>query len=758
MGKATATDQKIDVELSRELSLFHITMMGVGMMIGAGVFVGTGVSIGISGPGGIMLTFALNGLIAIFTAMSYAELSSAIPKAGGAYNYVREGFGGFLSFLAGWMEWFASSAAGSLYAITFSTYTLHFIGNTFLGGSNLEENRILMKAIAVAAVLIFIYINYRGASETGTVGSLMAIGQTLTLAIVAIAGIVTVFREPGQLSNFTPFLPNGWSKIFITMGFTYVAFEGYEVISQTGDEAIDPRKNIPKAIFYSILIVVTTYLAVSFATVVGVRTGGIPIWQWMGERGAIGFAEAVAQLLPMGGVLVIATVIFSSTSALNATTYSATRVSFALGRDRLLPGKLASISRKTRVPHVALLLSAVLIVGMAVTLDIEQVVSGASIMFLLLFFLVNISAIKVRRDRGDELTYGYVMPFFPYIPLIAIVLQAGLAISLFFKSRIAWSVAGVWIGLGFILYNVYSKSRSTEEKEEISVLREIRELVTKDYHIMLPVANPENAARLMDYAGKIAKAKDGEILVLNMVTVPDQTPLSEATVFVDTAEDAIITAMTNSPEGVPVHSTVRLGRSTVKGILTGIREHESDMVILGWRGSSRRGFALGSTIDPVVEKATCDSMVIKLHSDGDQAKPNRILVPLAYAPHSYLALDIAGILAEEPDSQITLMHVIRKDAERQSARRNMEVFLRALGENAHKGLIKIAGPGDVRDLIVQETENHDLVVIGATRESGLQQMVFGSIPEQIARRCNKTVIMVKAYTGIQSRIRKWIGG
>jgi len=751
------TDQKIDVELSRELSLFHITMMGVGMMIGAGVFVGTGISIGISGPGGILLTFALNGLIALFTAMSYAELSSAIPKAGGAYNYVREGFGGFTSFLAGWMEWFASSAAGSLYSITFATYTLHFLSRfKAFDGINLESY-FLMKLVAVIAALIFVYINYRGASETGRAGSLMAVGQTLTLAIVAIAGFIVLFHKPHRLGNFTPFLPGGWSKILITMGFTYVAFEGFEVISQTGDEAIDPQKNIPKAIFYSILIVVTTYLAVAFATIIGIDTEGTTVWHWMRDRGAVGFAEAVAQLMPLGGVLVMATVIFSSTSALNATTYSATRVSFALGRDKLLPSKLSSISRRTRVPHIALLLSSVLIVGMAVALPIEDVVSGASIMFLLLFFLVNMSAIKVRRERGDELTYGYVMPFFPYIPLIAIVLQIGLAVWLIHKSVIAWIVAGVWIALGFVIYTFYSKSRSTEEKEKISVLREIRELVTKDYSIMLPVANPENAARLMDYAGRIARAKDAEILVLNMVTVPGQTPLSEATKFVDSGEDAIIVAMTNAPEGVPVHSTVRLGRNAARGILTGIKEHGSDLVILGWSGSSRRDFALGSTIDPVIEKAPCDSMVIKLNLDDPYTKPKRILVPLTYVSHGYLALDVASIMADEPDSEITIMHIVRNETEKENAQRNMQVFLRLLGDKADKGSVKIMGPGQVDDLIVRESENHDLVIIGATRESGLQQLVFGSIPEQIARKCSKTVIMVKTYTGIQSRIRRWLG-
>ena len=119
-------ESQISTELSRELNLFHVTMMGVGMMIGAGVFLGIGNAIRVAGPGGVILTFTLNGLLGMFTAMSYAELSSAIPKAGGAYNFARIAFGRGPSFLAGWMEWFASSVAGSVYSLTFAIYTLHF--------------------------------------------------------------------------------------------------------------------------------------------------------------------------------------------------------------------------------------------------------------------------------------------------------------------------------------------------------------------------------------------------------------------------------------------------------------------------------------------------------------------------------------------------------------------------------------------------------------------------------------------------------
>ena len=114
MNDPQAKQSRIATGLSRELSLLHITMMGVGMMIGAGVFIGIGNAVRVAGPGGVILTFALNGAIALFTAMSYAELSSAVPRAGGAYNFARIGFGRAPSFLAGWMEWFASSVAGGL--------------------------------------------------------------------------------------------------------------------------------------------------------------------------------------------------------------------------------------------------------------------------------------------------------------------------------------------------------------------------------------------------------------------------------------------------------------------------------------------------------------------------------------------------------------------------------------------------------------------------------------------------------------------
>ncbi|MFC2168123.1 APC family permease [Acidobacteriota bacterium] len=161
----------ISAELSRELNLFHLTMMGLGMMIGAGVFIGIGNAMSVAGPGGVLLTFSLNGMIAILTALSYAELSSAIPKAGGAYKFARLAFGRATSFSGGWMEWFASSVAGSLYAVTFAIYTVRYFEGLDLLNWVPFSTRITEKIVAFLIALFFLYINYRGAPETGRIGA-----------------------------------------------------------------------------------------------------------------------------------------------------------------------------------------------------------------------------------------------------------------------------------------------------------------------------------------------------------------------------------------------------------------------------------------------------------------------------------------------------------------------------------------------------------------------------------------------------------
>lgn len=734
-------------------------MMGLGMMIGAGVFLGIGYSIGIVGPGGLILTFALNGVIALFTAMSYAELSSAIPRAGGAYNFARIGFGRGTSFVAGWMEWFASSVAGSMYAITFAIYTIRYLRHLGLLDW-MPENWISVKIVAAVVAAFFLYINYRGASETGRVGAFFTLGQIIFLALIGVAGIFVAVKDPSRLQNFEPFMPEGWWKLLITMGFTYVAFEGFEVISQAGDEAVDPKRNLPKAMLYSVLIATLIYVVVAVATVVSVKAGvqgvGPVPWQWIGEQGehgVTGFGEAVARLMPMGNLLLTLAVIFASTSALNATIYSATRASYALGRDRMLPPKLATISRKRKTPWVALALTGGIIIVVATVLPTKDVASSASIMFLFLFFLVNVCVIRIRRNMGDELEYGFVMPWFPVFPMVAIACQGILAAWLVHMSWLAWIVAPAWILVGVGVYWSYSRSRAAPAEHDIHIFEEEKAPAGDEYRIMVAVANPRNAVELVLNTHKLCGAKNAKVELLHMVEVPDQVPLSDADKYMLEGKEGIVEAMLYLAPQFPIGTALRYCRNVARGIVSAVREKKINMLVIGWQGRPQaRAFRLGSTIDPVIELAPCNVVILK---GCGSHKFKRVLVPVAGGPNGVFALEVASILADKSEGLITAMTVAgegpRFDIDRFIDENEERLY--APRERVHT---KVVQSQHVAEAILEEAQEHDMVVMGCTRQPLVYQVARQSVPDIVAQRCPKPFVMVKASGGIRSWVKRWL--
>jgi APA family basic amino acid/polyamine antiporter len=749
---------QISAELSRELTLFHITMMGLGMMIGAGVFIGIGNSISLAGPGGMLLTFSLNGVVAILTALSYAELSSAIPKAGGAYNFARLAFGRGTSFTAGWMEWFASSVAGSLYAVTFAIYTVrYFEGLGFLNWLPFST-QIGEKCVAFFIAVFFLYINYRGASETGKIGAFLTLGQTLFLLFIGVVGVIVVIIDPSRLHNINPFLPNGWSKILITMGFTYVAFEGFEVIAQAGDEAINPKQNLPKAMLYSVLIVTFTYVAVAFASIIAVKAGspGVegPVWEWIGSFKEKGFGEAISRLIPFGNFSLTLAVILASVSALNATIFSATRASYALGRDRMLPKFFGRISPKRNTPWVALMYTGGIVIAVALFLPTQDVASSASIMFLFLFFLVNLSVIRIRFNMGDELSYGFIMPFFPLLPILAIVCQAVLAVWLHHVSLIAWIIAPFWIASGIGIYYFYSRSRTVSTADEILVLEEEQiEPEEEQYSIMLAVANPANALELTRTTYFLSEAKNAKVSLLHMVPVPEQTPLSDAEKFMMEGKEGIIEAMLCLVLRFPITTTIRYCRNIARGIVGAVKEKRTDMLIMGWHGKPKGHlFRLGSTLDVIMERAPCNVVILK--GLGNQ-KFKRILVPTRGGPNSALALELAGVLAEKDDAEV-VSFVVKGKKSKVDAKKVTDTIFERPHINLERIKTKFVKANNSAEAILKECEAYDLIILGFTRDSLIRQFTKETVCHAVAKMCLKPMIIVKASGGIRSWIRRWL--
>ena len=757
---------EVHAELSRDLNLFHVTSMGLGMMIGAGVFIGIGMCMGQVGPGGLMMTFVLNGLIALFSAMSFAELASAIPRAGGTYNFARIGFGRPASFLAGWTEWLAAAAAGAFYAIVLATYTQDFLSQMFdwVPAVPSDHTPWTVRGIALAAAGAFIYINFRGSKETGKLGAIFTVAQMIFVIGIGVVGVVKFFIEPSRIENFQPFLGDGnWWSLLGTMGIIYVAFEGFEVIAQAGDETIDPKRTIPKAILYSVCIVTLTYVLVAFGTIVGIshnnpELAGVPVWQWIGDEGALGFGRAVSQIIPggIGGILVTLAVLFSATSALNATIYSATRSSYALGRDRMLPASFGKIHPKTKTPYIALSATAIIMLLLVLVLDPKAGSATASMMFLLLFLLVNLCVIRIRRQMGDELQYGFLMPLFPLFPILAILLQTGMAGGIFHESTTALVITLVWVPLGAMVYYFYARHRTIATEDEIHVLDERVASPGDDdgkYRVMVAVANPENALQMVQTTFRICEAKEAAVELIHMVPVPSQVPLSDSDRFSFGGREAILETMMYLAPQYPLNTTLRYCRSAARGIVSAIREKRVDMLIMGWHGRSKQNhFTIGSTVDPITERASCDVLMLK--NCGGNRKYERVLVPIAGGPNSALALETASMLADREGGRVTVFTVHREGSEF-----SLEEYVQEHADSLHLPIDRIdcvtAPAGDVVETILAAADEHDLLVLGSTAETRLQKMHHLPIPETIAHRHEGALIMCRANKGLQSWLRRW---
>ncbi|WP_240910548.1 amino acid permease [Thermococcus sp. GR6] len=741
------------IELSRGLSLMHLMMMGMGMMIGAGVFVATGIAIGFAGPGGILIAFALNGLIAFFSAMSFAELASALPTAGGAYTYIDEAFKGFVGFISGWINWFALTVAGSLYAITFATYTVFLLEGTGWFISLGLEHELIIKLLALGIAIIFIVINYLGVSETGSIENLITLGQMGTLAFIGLFSIYYIIVHPEKLAHFNDFVPNGWDKILMAMGFTYVGFEGYEVIAHAGEEAVNPKETVPKAILYSVAAVTATYLLFAFAAIVGAEPGNMPLSQWFAELGPVGMGEAIKDLMPYGGLLITLAAIFSSTSALNATIYSSTRVLFAISRDGRLPSIFSRIHRIRRVPHYALFASSLIVLTVALIFPIEDVAASADIVFLLIFLLVNAAVIKIRNERGDELDYGFLMPYFPYIPLLAIFFQAILSVWVFNVSPTAWAITLTWVGIGLVVYVTYKGAKVEPTKfERETVFEEAGE--EGRYRIMVAVSNPKNAKVLTKYAERIAEEVNGELLIVSVVTVPEQTPLEEARQFADEAIAVVRKARSYTSGRVKVEGLIYYAHSVYRGIMSAVRDRKADLLILGWEGRSRWSkYVMGSNLDKIVENAPCNVLVIKPGDTEEREEIKSILFPTRGGKQSAISAELVSILADAYGARVTVLSVNTTGKVEDKIREQLKPVMERI-ENAE---LKIVNKSDAVNAILDECRKHDLVVMGATREGLFKRLLFGEVPERVASKCPKTVMLVKGNRGIRARINRLLG-
>ncbi|SFV59231.1 amino acid transporter [hydrothermal vent metagenome] len=363
----------------RTIGLLGAISIGIGGMVGGGIFAVLGEAVSLA-HGATAVAFGLGGLIALLTAYSYAKLSVTFQSEGGTVTFIDKAFGdNILSGSVNLMLWLSYLITISLYATAFASY-----GETFFPHSSpLLHHGLITVAIVFPAIINLISASFVGKSET-----VIVVIKVSLLLLVIVAG--ASFVEPERMS------PQHWGSplsIVVAGMIIFVAYEGFELIANSAEDIKNPDKNLPRAFYASVIIVILLYVLISIITV-----GCVSEDILMQAKDYALAAAAKPSLGHMGFVLVAAAALLSTFSAINATIYGNARLGYIIAKDGELPRTLMEEDKANGVPFRGVLYTTLLSIFLANSINLTEIAIIGSAGFLLIFFLVNMSAYRLAQE------------------------------------------------------------------------------------------------------------------------------------------------------------------------------------------------------------------------------------------------------------------------------------------------------------------------------------------------------------------------
>lgn len=444
------------MKLKKELGLLEVFCISSGAMISSGLFILPALGYAKTGAS-IVISYAIASLLMIPTVLSKAELSTAMPKTGGIFFYTDRSMGPMMGTLGGFAAWFS---------LAFKTaFALLGIG-IFVILLNPGLSDIQIKLIAVAFCMLFTVINIYGVKLVGKFQVYMVISLIVLLVIYVILGAFSI-----KFSNFRPFAPKGLNSVFSTAGLVFISFAGTTKIAAIAGEVKNPGRNLPMGLFLSWGIVSLLYISVIFVTV-----------------GIIDPTELASSLTPIsdGGEVILGqfglwimgiAALLAFVSTANAGILAASRDPMAMGKDELLPGVFAKLS-KQGTPFVSILFTSGFMITVILFLDLEEFIKTASTLKLILFIFANLSLIFMRESNIRHYRPKYKAPFYPYAQIIGIV---GCGLLIIDMGKVPLMIVGSFIVFGLCWYFAYAHGKIKREYALLHVVERVTGIKQTDH-------------------------------------------------------------------------------------------------------------------------------------------------------------------------------------------------------------------------------------------------------------------------------------
>lgn len=397
----------------KKIRLLTATAFAVGAMIGGGVFVLTGTALQQAGPAALV-AFLIAGLTVLLSALSFAVIASQAEAKKSGYTFAGKMLGSpAWSFLISWCFYLSGIIAAAFVLNAFGIYVQHFI---------VHNSSALMWALISAGILTL--VNLGPASEIGKIETFLVGGKLVVLLLLICFGIAHL-----HATNLHPFNPHGSSHIFTTSAFLFIAFLGFNVITNISGDIENPRRTVPRAILLSMLVVTFIYLGV----VLSLLAAHISTY----SEASVGVA-AQHLIGPVGGMLIVAGALISTLSSANANILGSSEIIVRLAADKSVPTALGRM--RNGHPYTSVFFGAVLYFILILTGRTDVIVDLANVTAIVALIIVNVAAARaltLTTYTGFRLPLGWFLPIlgaigallqFAFMPISSLII--GLALSI----------------------------------------------------------------------------------------------------------------------------------------------------------------------------------------------------------------------------------------------------------------------------------------------------------------------------------------
>ena len=591
--------------LKRLLGVKQLFSIGYGD-VGSSIYYALGVTT-VYALGATPLVLMIAGIFFIFTTLTYAELSSAIPVSGGSQIFARRAFNDLASFIAGWALLLDYVITAAISAYTIGPYLSYFF-------PTLKDIPVTNIVFAVSIISTLAFLNIKGIKESATISVILAFFDIAMRLIIIVVGLATVFsisKIIEQMGNIG--VSPSWSDIVYSIPIAMVAYIGIEAVSQMSGEANEPSKKVPQAMLLTMFAVLIMYAGLSLVAFSSISPQELSTtWRENPLAGVVANIPIVGEyILPLvaivGGIILFI--------ATNASIIGASRLSYSMSSNYQLPSLFNNLHSRYKTPYISIIVfSTVAVVIVLIGKDLDSLVKLYSFGAMLAFSMAHLSLIGLRirepdlerpfRLKGNIPIMGRKIPITAILGFLATFAAWLLVIA---KHPAARYLGFLWLAIGIVTYLIFRKKGKLPMVKSV----DIEKIEMPDYHklalkkILVPTRGGDTET--VQVSSRLARDYGAEIIALHVMEIPPSLPLDDfwAEPWYK-GNQALTRASAIAREyGLGITTKLLQSRSAAQTIVEVAKEEGCDLIVLGAAAKVASGIELTPTLSYILKNSPC---------------------------------------------------------------------------------------------------------------------------------------------------------